>query len=137
MTKAFNAIGVIGSGTMGAGIAQVIATAGYKTVLYDVNPDILHSAQNRMMESIRKGIERQKLSADALYQLEENLLTTHQFQELGQGLDLIIEAAPEDPALKTQIFRGLDDLCPPATCFVSNTSSLSITGLASVTRRPD
>lgn len=135
MTKTFNGIGVVGAGTMGAGIAQVCALAGLKTVLYDVSHEVLHKVLSLIQQSVQKGIERQKLPQNALYLVEENLLTTPHIQELANNAELIIEAAPEDMTLKLNVFAKLDDICPAKTCFASNTSSLSITALAAVTKR--
>ncbi len=135
MMKPFNTVGVIGSGTMGAGIAQVVALAGYKTVLYDVNAEILQVALTRIEQAIAKGIQKGKLSPEARTLIDENLRTTHDLQVLGQGLDLIIEAVPEDLALKCRIFTDLEAICPETTAFVSNTSSLSITALGASTQR--
>lgn len=137
MTKTFKSIGIIGAGTMGAGIAQVSALAGLKTVLYDLNPEILKLAKDRLDKAVEKGIAKQKLPRNALYLIEENLILTHTLRDLGDNLDLIIEAVPEDLSLKVNIFSKLDELCPPQTCFASNTSSLSITTLAAATRRPN
>lgn len=135
MTKTFNGIGIVGAGTMGAGIAQVCALAGLKTVLYDISHEVLQKVLNMIQQSVQKGIERQKLPQNALYLVEENLLTTPHIQELANNTELIIEATPEDMALKLNVFAKLDEICPAKTCFASNTSSLSITALAAVTKR--
>lgn len=137
MTKAFKSVGVIGAGTMGAGIAQVSALAGYKTVLYDVTPEGLEKALVRLKQSVQKGIEKQKYPETALSDLEQNLSLSENIYELGENLDLIIEAAPEDIQLKQELFQKLDDVCPNETCFASNTSSLSITALGAATKRPE
>ncbi len=135
--KTFNAIGVVGAGTMGAGIAQLIAASGVRTILYDVSDDVLAVAQERMRQSIEKGVERKKLPADAWATLEAQLTMTSNFDQLGQASDLIIEAIPEDMALKCRLFERLDALCPLETVFASNTSSLSVTAMAAATKRPE
>jgi 3-hydroxybutyryl-CoA dehydrogenase len=137
MTKTFNAVGVVGAGTMGAGIAMVSALAGIKTVLYDLNTDVLQSAVARLQKTVEKGIEKKKLPADAAETLKAQLSSTSNLSEMAAGLDLVIEAVPEDMALKQKLLQSLDELCPPETCFASNTSSLSITAMASVTKRPE
>ncbi len=134
--RTFDAVGVVGSGTMGAGIAQMLALAGRKTVLYDVNQEVLQYAMGRLEASVEKGVQRGKFPENALYLMEEHLLTTTNIYELGENLDLIIEAIPEDLGLKAQIFHKLEEVCPDTTCFASNTSSLSITALAGATKRP-
>lgn len=137
MTKPFSAIGVAGAGTMGAGIAQVCALAGYKTVLYDTSVDVLDRAIGYLYKSVEKGIERHKLPGDAITKIEAHLQTSHTIDVLGENLDLVIEAIPEDLALKQRFFAQLDEMCPKEACFVSNTSSFSITALGSVTKRPE
>ena len=136
MTKAFEDVGVIGSGTMGAGIAQVCALAGYKTVLYDISPEALENASKRIRTTVQKGVERKKLPENSMDILLVNLSFTPNLYELGERMELIIEAAPEDMEMKKDLFRKLDEICPEGSCFASNTSSLSITALGGVTKRP-
>ncbi len=136
MTKTFKTVGVIGSGTMGAGIAQVLALSGYKTILYDLNSDILKAAFQRIEKTIQKGIERQKLPENALAILGENLKTTMVLEDFRHAAELVIEAVPEEMSIKQKLFEQLDQICPPETFLASNTSSFSITALASITKRP-
>lgn len=135
--KTFKSVGVIGSGTMGAGIAQVCAQSGYKTVLYDISEDFLQQAVEKMKQSVQKAVERNKLPKEALEAVQQNLSTSVNIYELGEGLDLIIEAAPEEMSLKKDLFGKLEEVCPDETIFASNTSSLSITALAAATKRPE
>lgn len=137
MTKPFNTIGIIGSGTMGIGIAQVVALAGYPIVLYDIRQDILDKALDRLKASIEKGIERKKLPENAWDLFQQRCKTITDLAEIDPSVDLVIEAVPEDLALKKQIFGTLDAVCSPQTCLVSNTSSFSITALAAATKRPE
>jgi len=131
----FKSIGIVGAGTMGAGIAQVSALAGFNTFLFDVSPSILDQARMRIQESVAHAIQKQKLSSDAMMQLMSYLTLTTALDDL-KNSDLIIEAIPEEMALKQDLFNKLDALCPPKTCFASNTSSLSITTMAHATHRP-
>lgn len=136
MTKTYKHIGIIGAGTMGGGIAQVCALSGYRVSLYEISANILENGMQRLLKSVKKGMERRKLSENALTVLQENLQATTRFEDLGGSLDLIIEAIPEEMALKQSLFAKLDALCPEETRFASNTSSLSITAMGAATKRP-
>ena len=133
----FNQIAVIGAGTMGNGIAHVFAQHGYKVNLVDLNPEQLEKA----IATIRKNLERQVakgiLSAAESQQAIDNIITT---SGLGEGVnraDLIIEAATENTQLKLSIFSELDKLAPANAVLATNTSSISITQIASATQRPE
>ena len=136
MTKPFNHLGIVGSGTMGLGIAQLAALSGLPTILCDIDAAALEKALTRIHQSVETGIQKGKLAADAVSQITANLKTTTDMDAMAGVVDLVIEAVPENLALKQQIFRQLDRVAPPDTCFASNTSSLSITALAAVTQRP-
>lgn len=129
-------VAVIGSGTMGSGIAQVSALAGYEVFLYDVANDILERAIAQIHKSIEQGVAKGKTPAGAAHQAKEGLRPATSFSDIAPA-DLIIEAAPEILQLKREIFATLDDLAPSTTIFASNTSSLSINALAGSTSRPD
>ncbi|MBU7576947.1 MAG: NAD(P)-binding domain-containing protein [Flavihumibacter sp.] len=133
----FNQIAVIGAGTMGNGIAHVFAQHGYKVNLVDLNPEQLEKA----IATIRKNLERQVakgiLSATESQQAIDNITTT---SGLGEGVnraDLIIEAATENTQLKLSIFSEIDKLAPANAVLATNTSSISITQIASATQRPE
>ncbi len=129
-------IGVIGGGTMGAGIAQVIAMRGFDTILHDVGPEVVTQALHRIQVSIRKGVELGKTQpADADAAIARLRGATH----LGElvNADLVIEAVPEQLELKRDLFRQLDELLKPQAMLASNTSSLSVTAIAVATERPD
>jgi len=133
----FNQIAVIGSGTMGNGIAHVFAQHGFKVNLVDLNPEQLEKA----LATIRKNLERQVakgiLSEADSQQAINNITTT---SGLGEGVnraDLIIEAATENIQLKLSIFSELDKLAPANAVLATNTSSISITKIASATSRPE
>ncbi len=127
-------IAILGSGTMGAGIAQVCALRGFDTILYDINDEIVGAALNRIHESIRKGVQLGKTDPAAADSAIARLKTTAQLSDLAAA-DLVIEAVPEQLDLKRDLFRPLDDLLGPRALLASNTSSLSITAIAA-TRRP-
>lgn len=131
-----NEIGVLGAGQMGSGIAHVFALSGYHVVLFDVAVSQL----NRSLAVIKQNLERQ-LKKGAI---EESVIdatlgritTTRDMSGLA-GSDFCVEAVSENEALKLEIFSKLDGIVPPCTIFASNTSSISITKIASVTKRPD
>ncbi|MBI3176361.1 MAG: 3-hydroxybutyryl-CoA dehydrogenase [Chloroflexi bacterium] len=128
-------IAVLGSGAMGAGIAQVCALRGFDTILYDINDELVGAALNRIHESIRRGVQLGKTDPAAADSAVARLKTTAQLSDLAAA-DLVIEAAPEKLELKRDLFRQLDDLLGPRALLASNTSSLSITAIAAATRRP-
>ncbi len=130
-------ITVIGSGTMGNGIAHVFAQFGYKVSLVDINDVALQKA----LATISKNLDRQ-VSKGSLTEAEKtntlNNITT--FTKLEDGVktaDLVVEAASENVNVKLSIFKQLDELCPVNTILASNTSSISITQIAAVTKRAD
>jgi 3-hydroxybutyryl-CoA dehydrogenase len=128
-------VGVLGSGTMGAGIAQVCALAGFETVLYDLTAELAGAAIERIQASLQKGVMLGKTAPEAAAAALGRLHATADWGELA-AVDLAIEAAPEDLALKRDLFKRLDGLLPPHALIASNTSSLPITALAAATERP-
>jgi len=132
MTK----IGVLGCGLMGSGIAQVCAQSGHPTTVLEVSPDLLEKGMARIDKFLKGGVERGKLTAGTREATLANLKGTTSVADLADR-DLIIEAVVESLEAKKKIFSQLDEVCGPQTVFASNTSSLSITELASTTRRPE
>jgi 3-hydroxybutyryl-CoA dehydrogenase len=129
-------IGVIGAGTMGTGIAQVAALSGFEVVLHDVAQPALKNALARMKEDLRKGVEKGRIStADAA----KTLSAIHPRRDLKDfgDVDLVIEAAVENMQVKKELFRKLDQVVQPHTILASNTSSLSISGISSLTKTPE
>jgi 3-hydroxybutyryl-CoA dehydrogenase len=128
-------IGVVGAGTMGAGIAQVAALAGYETQLQDPFPEALQRGLDGIRKSLAKGVERDRWTdADA----ELALQRVHAAEQL-DGLaacELVIEAVPEDLQLKRDLFARLSDVCSEDAVLATNTSSLPVTALASAATRP-
>ena len=132
---AIKKIGVVGAGTMGTGIAQVAATAGFEVIQHDVAEDILERSRRGMEKSLSKLIEKGKVEGDK----EEILSRIQSTTQLGdlKSADFIIEAVFEDFQVKKAVLQELDQLLPKEVIFTSNTSSISITRLAAVTSRPD
>jgi 3-hydroxybutyryl-CoA dehydrogenase len=121
---------------MGSGIAQVAATAGFPTVVRDVTEPLLERGRAGIRRSLDKLVEKAKLDPAARDGALERLTFTTDLAALADR-DLVIEAVTEDLALKNDLWRQLDALCPPATLFASNTSSLAIARMAAATGRPD
>jgi 3-hydroxybutyryl-CoA dehydrogenase len=129
-------ISVIGAGTMGSGIAHAAALGGYRVVLYDVAPEFTQRGVERIHKNLAESVARKKMDAVLANDAKQRIHTTHTLAEAAVS-DLIIEAIPEQIELKRQMFGQLDALAPAQTIFASNTSSLSINVLASVTKRAD
>jgi len=129
-------VAVIGAGIMGRGIAHVAAMGGYRTILEDLLPQVLQRAKAEIRANLDKAVELGKVSAaeaDAGFQrLEYSGSVEHAVRDA----DLVIEAAPEDIKLKIDLFTTCDKVCKPTALLASNTSSLSVTEIASVTKRP-
>jgi 3-hydroxybutyryl-CoA dehydrogenase len=128
-------IGIIGAGTMGHGIAQVAAAAGYKVLLRDVDRDSLARGIQGIERNLAKGIQLGKLTEDDRDLTLQHIRGTTQLAEIANA-DLIIEAAPEQLELKQEILRQLELHSNKAFIFASNTSSLSITEIAKASNRP-
>ena len=129
-------VGVVGAGTMGNGIAHVFARSGYRVVLCDVEQRFL----DRGMETIGKNLDREvaknKIAAEDKTAVLKRIEGVVERARLS-GCDFVVEAATEKFDIKTEIFRDLDRLCRPEIILASNTSSISITKLAALTKRPD
>ena len=129
-------IGVIGAGTMGAGIAQVAAQAGLETQLYDIADDFIDKGVDRIRKFLAASRERGKLTAEEERATLARLGRTTKLDDF-RGYSLVIEAAPEKLDLKRDIFKQLDSLCGPETLLATNTSSFSVTAIAAATSRPE
>src|SRR6478609_5503504 len=115
---------VVGAGTMGAGIAQVAARAGYATTLFDVAPQAAARALEKIAESLQKAVEKNKCTADERTQALARITASNDLDTAAVDADLVVEAAPEDLALKKDLFARLSKLVGAATILASNTSSL-------------
>jgi len=128
-------IAVIGAGIMGRGIAHAAAVGGYRTILEDLVPGALRKAENEIRANLDKAVELGKLGAPDADAAMKRLEYAGSVEEAGREADLVIEAVPEEMESKIEIFTLLDKICRPGTIVASNTSSLSITEVASVTYR--
>lgn len=128
-------VGVIGCGLMGSGIVETCANAGYSVVVREVNDDLLGVGLKRLDGSLDKAVQRGKMDAAKRDATRARISGTTKLEDL-DGCDLVIEAVVEHMALKKEVFAALDRICPPHAILSSNTSSLSVTEMASATRRP-
>lgn len=129
-------VGVVGCGLMGSGITEVCARGGYAVVVREVSDDLLKKGLARIEHSMQRGLQRGKLTEADVHTARSRITGTTRLADLAQA-ELVIEAVVENMDLKKQVYRELDGVCPPRTIFASNTSSLSITEMASVTSRAD
>src|SRR5437588_48139 len=128
-------IAVIGAGIMGRGIAHAAALGGYRTILEDVLPASLRKAESEIRGNLDKAVELGKVKKEDADAAFGRLEYAGSVEEAARAADLVIEAVPEEIESKVEIFTLLDKICRPATIIASNTSSLSITEIASVTYR--
>jgi 3-hydroxybutyryl-CoA dehydrogenase len=133
MSKVF---GVVGSGTMGAGIAQVAARAGFDVVMRDVAQEFLARGMTAIDSSLQRDVDKERLSADEKRAAMARIKTTTDVGALNEAF-IVVEAVTEDFNVKSEVFRSLDAVTKPETILASNTSSISITRLGAVTSRPD
>ena len=129
-------VGVVGCGLMGSGIVEVLAKNNFDVMVREVNEDFLRKGLARIEGSMRKAVERGKLSADAQAQALSHIRGTTALADLA-NCDYVIEAAIENLELKKQIFGELDAVTRPDVILASNSSSLSIAAIAAMTKRPD
>ena len=128
-------IAIIGAGIMGRGIAHAAALGGYRTVLEDLLPGTLRKAETEIRANLDKAVERGKVTASDADSAFGRLEYAGSVEEAAREADMVIEAVPEEMESKIEIFTLLDKICRPTTMLASNTSSLSITEIASVTYR--
>jgi len=130
-------VAVIGAGAMGSGIAYVCAVKGYNVSLRDINDDLVKRGMGKIREMIATGVNRGKLTPKDAEEIMKRIKSMTDVAEAIRDADLVIEAVFEDMDLKKKVFKELDELCPPHTILASNTSTLSITEMASATKRQD
>ena len=135
MVPAIQRVGVVGSGLMGSGIAEVCARSGYTVVVREANGDLLQAGMDRINGSLDKAVSRGKLAAAQRDTARSRIIGTTDMHAFAQ-CDLVIEAVPEELSLKRKIFAELDGIAPPHAILASNTSSLAVTEMAAATRRP-
>jgi 3-hydroxybutyryl-CoA dehydrogenase len=129
-------VGIIGSGAMGSGIAQVIATAGHQVHLLDTNSDALTRAENAIRDSLDRLVSKEKISHEKAAQITGKINLTKEYQDFG-NCDLVLEAIVEDLEVKQQVFREIEMIVPADCILASNTSSLSIASIASACKKPE
>lgn len=136
VSQAISAIGVIGAGTMGHGIAQVAAVAGYQVILRDLDQDVLARGVKAIERNLTKGLTLGKITEDERDRTLQHIHGTTSLKELATA-DLVIEAVPEKLDLKQEMLREIEGLSNRPFIFASNTSSLSITAIAAAANRPE
>ena len=129
-------IGVIGAGTMGNGIAHVSALSAFDTVLVDVKDEFVQRGFDTIYKNMHRQVKKEKISQPELEASMNRITLSTDYNQLS-ACDLIIEAATENKDIKLNIFKELDNICKSETILASNTSSISINKIASVTQRPD
>ena len=129
-------VGVVGCGLMGSGIAQVVAQAGCQVVVREVTPELVDKGLKTIEKNLQRMVEKGSLTEVERNHTRSRLRGTTNLEELRDS-DLVIEAIIEQLPAKKELFAALDKWCPPATIFASNTSSISITEIATATRRAD
>ena len=129
-------IGVIGAGTMGSGISQVSALHGFHVTLVDLEEQILHQGINSIQNGLKRQVKKEKISQELMRSTLDRISTSTSLNSLSNA-DLVIEAASEHKETKMNLFQALDSICPKTSILASNTSSISISNIASATNRPE
>jgi 3-hydroxybutyryl-CoA dehydrogenase len=129
-------IGVLGCGLMGSGVAQVAAASGFKTIVREINQELIDKGIGNITKQLERNAAKGKITAEEKDKTIANLSGTTSLDDL-KNCDIIIEAVTEDIKLKGEMYAYLDKICPSHTIFASNTSSLTITEMAATTQRPD
>jgi 3-hydroxybutyryl-CoA dehydrogenase len=129
-------VGVLGAGTMGGGIAQVFATKGFEVTLVEAQGDALTRGLGAIEKSLKRLEEKQRLDGQSADQVRSRLKASTQLTDLAH-VDLVVEAITENEAIKTKVWRELEQTVKSEALFASNTSSISITRLGAATKRPD
>jgi 3-hydroxybutyryl-CoA dehydrogenase len=129
-------IGVVGAGQMGSGIAEVVITSGFNVLVRDINQDAIDRGRTRIASDLEKKVQKGKMASEEKEVILRRLSTTTQLEDF-RNCDFVIEAAIENISLKGEIFKTLDTITKKEVILASNTSSISITRIASYTKRPD
>ena len=130
-------VGVIGAGVMGRGVAQDLAQTGHNAIVVDVSENILASAQNEIRQNLRfQSLFKKKQGAGSSADVLERITFTTDYDSL-RNVDFVIENATEKFEIKKDIYKAIDQVCPEHCVFAANTSAISITRLASLTKRPE
>jgi len=129
-------VGVIGSGLMGSGIAQVVATAGYPVIFCDVSKGIVNKGYESIKKQLLKSVEKGKLSQNEMNHILNLIVCTDEYNDL-TDVDFIFEAVFENMNVKKELYAKIDSICKESCIFASNTSGLSVTEIAAATERTD
>jgi 3-hydroxybutyryl-CoA dehydrogenase len=129
-------IGVVGAGQMGSGIAEVVITSGFNVLMGDINQEAIERGRTRIATDLEKRVQKGKMASEEKEAILRRLSTTTQLEDF-RNCDFVIEAAIENIPLKGEIFKTLDTITPKEVILASNTSSISITRIASYTKRPN
>lgn len=129
-------VGVVGCGLMGSGIAEISAKAGMQVVVREMDAKSLEAGTARVQKSLERAVSRGKATDEERTATLDRISFSTRLEDLADA-DLVIEAIVEDPAIKNELFKSLDEICKPETILASNTSSLTITDMAAATNRPD
>lgn len=127
---------VIGAGQMGGGIAQVAATSGLQVVLNDLKPEFVEKGLGVIKKNLARDVEKGRKTQEEMDAILGRITPSTDLND-GKDVDFAVEAVMENMGVKTEIFRKLDEVCPPHAILASNTSSLPITEIAAVTKRPE
>jgi enoyl-CoA hydratase/3-hydroxyacyl-CoA dehydrogenase len=128
---------VIGAGTMGHGITQLLAMNGLEVTMVDVSDDFLQKGLEKIKWSLEKFVEKRRIRQEDAQAAIARIHTSTSYEQAAKDIDIAIEAVPENMELKKQVFAKLDSLAPPHAILASNTSTLSITEMGNATKRPD
>ncbi|RZS99876.1 3-hydroxyacyl-CoA dehydrogenase NAD-binding domain-containing protein [Aquimarina brevivitae] len=136
LQSTIHAIGIIGSGTMGSGIAQVAATAGSAVIVFDTNKEALEKSEKALEKILTRLVEKERITTTAKQDIQSNIRYVNNLKEL-KDTDLVIEAIVEDLSIKQKVFSELENYVSANTILASNTSSLSIASIASSLDKPE
>ena len=125
-----------GAGTMGSGIAQVSAQAGFEVIMMDLSMELVQKGMNSIEKSLQRSVDKGKMQVEEKLAILSHIKPVTDIKET-KTADLAIEAVLEDLEVKKKVFKALDEVCPPHTILASNTSALPIAAMASATKRPD
>ncbi len=129
-------IGVVGAGTMGAGIAQVAAKAGYDVIMRDITEEFVNRGLSVIKKNLERDVKKERITGEEASAIFDRIKGTTDLSDMSP-CDFVIEAVIEKMDLKKEVYRELDGICKPEAFFASNTSGLSVTEMAAVTKRPE
>ncbi len=133
----FKSVLVIGAGQMGSGIAQVMAQGGLEVVLRDIKEEFVRKGIAGIEKNLAKSVEKGKMTPDEMQAVVGRISGVVELDAAACDVDMVVEAAIENMEIKKSIFQQLDQLCPAHTILATNTSSLPVTAIAALTKRPD